>query len=209
MSKDIKNVGDLYTGESTVKRDPSIDLASLVKKAKPQEEKSVNSSNLSGPSIEKTLSPLEQMRREQEKNGSGLVVSNEELEKGKEKTNFANIAYNEDRMKGVHEKMDELDDMLEKRKAIIPIKHPQPNTPEYSEMMREIGAVKFKDDGTAYIDLRDENEKPITPEYIRLRTKDDPEYDEKLKDNIPVQNPENEENPVTEEDEKEEEKFIV
>ena len=102
MSEDIKNVGDLYTGESTVKRDPSIDLASLVKKAKPQEEKSVNSSNLSGPSIEKTLSPLEQMRREQEKNGSGLVVSNEELEKGKEKTNFANTAYNEDRMKGVH-----------------------------------------------------------------------------------------------------------
>lgn len=178
MSEEIKYTGSLYTDDtSSISRDPSIDLASLVKKAKSSEEKkTVSPTNQS--KIEKTLSPLEQMRKEQEKNGSGMIISNEELEKGKEKTDFVNSVYNENRIHGIEEKMNELDEMMEKRKAIVPIQHPEIHSPEYAEMMIEINSVKFKDDGTAYIDLKDENGDLITPKYIRLRTKEDPEYTE-------------------------------
>ena len=179
MNNDEKVLGfynnDQDNSEETsgvkIKRDDSMDLNAIIKAAKEEKEKTET------PTVKKALTPLEQMQLDKEKN-TGLVVSNEELEKGKERTEMRNPIYNDRRMQEIEDYMNDMDLTYEKRKHVIVTQFPQINTPEYMEMIEEIESLKKDEDGNFYFDLRDNAGHRIEPSYVRLRTKDDPEYTE-------------------------------
>lgn len=173
-----------------IKKDDSIDLNAIIKAEKEKEDT---------PTVKKALTPLEQMQLEKEKN-TGMIISNEELEKGKERTEMRNPIYNDRRMQEIKDYLDDMDLTYEKRKHVVVTQFPQINTPEYMEMIEEIESLKKDEDGNYYFDLRDNNGDRVEPKYVRLRTKDDPEYVEG-KTEYPANQPE--EKPV--ESEKKEE----
>ena len=151
-----------------IKKDDSIDLNAIIKAEKEKEKEDT-------PTVKKALTPLEQMQLEKEKN-TGLVISNDELEKGKERTEMRNPIYNDRRMQEIKDYLDDMDLTYEKRKHVVVTQFPQINTPEYMEMIEEIESLKKDEDGNYYFDLRDNNGEKVEPKYVRLRTKDDPEY---------------------------------
>ena len=104
-----ERVSDFYNPESTPTRDSSLDISALIKTAKADSNMKVAAD--SATTVKKVASPLEQMMQEQQDGGkgSGMVVTNEELEKGQEKTSFQNNAYNETRMNAIEERMKEMD----------------------------------------------------------------------------------------------------
>lgn len=161
----------------TIKRDDSIDLASVIKQAKEKEE-------TTAPTVQRTLSPLEQMQKDKE-NQSGMIVSNEELEKGKERTEMKNPIYNDRRMADVKKYMEDIDSTYEKRKHVVVIKFPQMDTPEHREMLEEIESLTKDENGEYYFDIRDSNNNLVEPKYVRLRTKDDPVFEEGMTDYTP------------------------
>ena len=161
MSNEMKNNENFY-GEA--QRDESIDLNSLVKQAKSQ-----NSNET------KTLSPLEQkMNNKQE---LGMMVDNSELKENNEKVSFA---MNDQRMDEMNKRVEEMDSSLEKRKHIVVIQNPV-TQPEYMEMMMELESVNIDDNGNAKIDYKNSNGELIKPRFIRLRTKDDPSFEEEMR----------------------------
>lgn len=175
-----------------IKKDDSIDLNAIIKAEKEKEKEDT-------PTVKKSLTPLEQMQLEKEKN-TGMIISNDELEKGKERTEMRNPIYNDRRMQEIKDYLDDMDLTYEKRKHVVVTQFPQINTPEYMEMIEEIESLKKDEDGNYYFDLRDNNGEKVEPKYVRLRTKDDPEYVEG-KTEYPANQPE--EKPV--ESEKKEE----
>lgn len=175
-----------------IKKDDSIDLNAIIKAEKEKEKEDT-------PTVKKALTPLEQMQLEKEKN-TGMIISNDELEKGKERTEMRNPIYNDRRMQEIKDYLDDMDLTYEKRKHVVVTQFPQINTPEYMEMIEEIESLKKDEDGNYYFDLRDNNGEKVEPKYVRLRTKDDPEYVEG-KTEYPANQPE--EKPV--ESEKKEE----
>lgn len=175
-----------------IKKDDSIDLNAIIKAEKEKEKEDT-------PTVKKSLTPLEQMQLEKEKN-TGMIISNDELEKGKERTEMRNPIYNDRRMQEIKDYLDDMDLTYEKRKHVVVTQFTQINTPEYMEMIEEIESLKKDEDGNYYFDLRDNNGEKVEPKYVRLRTKDDPEYVEG-KTEYPANQPE--EKPV--ESEKKEE----
>lgn len=151
-----------------IKKDDSIDLNAIIKAEKEKEKEDT-------PTVKKSLTPLEQMQLEKEKN-TGMIISNDELEKGKERTEMRNPIYNDRRMQEIKDYLDDMDLTYEKRKHVVVTQFPQINTPEYMEMIEEIESLKKDEDGNYYFDLRDNNGEKVEPKYVRLRTKDDPEY---------------------------------
>lgn len=151
-----------------IKKDDSIDLNAIIKAEKEKEKEDT-------PTVKKALTPLEQMQLEKEKN-TGMIISNDELEKGKERTEMRNPIYNDRRMQEIKDYLDDMDLTYEKRKHVVVTQFPQINTPEYMEMIEEIESLKKDEDGNYYFDLRDNNGEKVEPKYVRLRTKDDPEY---------------------------------
>lgn len=118
--------------------------------------------------LKQQLTPLEQMKLNKENETKGMVVSNEDLEAGKDKAPDKSIVYREDRMKNIHEEVLSFDETMKRREAIIIIKKPiQQN--EYTQMMIEIDSVRFDENGKAYFDLKTEDGRPITPTYVRIR----------------------------------------
>lgn len=184
------NQGSEETGGVKIKKDDSIDLNALIKAEKEKEDT---------PTVKKALTPLEQMQLEKEKN-TGMIISNDELEKGKERTEMRNPIYNDRRMQEIEDYMNDMDLTYEKRKHVVVTQFPRINTPEYMEMIEEIESLKKDEDGNYYFDLRNNNSEKVEPKYVRLRTKDDPEYVEG-KTEYPANQPE--EKPV-ESDKKEE-----
>ena len=87
-----------------------------------------------------------------------------------------NPIYNDRRMQEIEDYMNDMDLTYEKRKHVVVTQFPQINTPEYMEMIEEIESLKKDEDGNYYFDLRDNNSEKVEPKYVRLRTKDDPEY---------------------------------
>jgi len=161
----------------TIKRDDNIDLNALIKNAKEKSESSA-------PTVQRPLSPLEQMQKDKEKN-TGMIVSNEELEKGKERTEMKNPIYNERRMADIENYMKDLDSTYEKRKHVVVTKFPQMDTPEHMEMLEEIESLTKNENGEYYFNLRDSGGHLIEPKYVRLRTKDDPVFEEGMTDYAP------------------------
>lgn len=156
--------------ENGAVRDESMDLASLVKHARDDKEKKEVKE-------EKKISPLEQLKNHNETSSKGLVVTNEELESGKEQP-LKNFAFNDERMGFINKKLNELDSSLEKRKAIVVIKKPETQF-EFMTMMEEIDSVEFED-GKAVIKYYDKYDNPVEPTYIRLRTEEDPPFDDDI-----------------------------
>ena len=70
--------------EGVASKDASLPLEQLLSNMKDEAEKVKEVKKETAPVVkEKELSPLEQLKREKEKVQGGIVVSNEELEKGK------------------------------------------------------------------------------------------------------------------------------
>lgn len=151
-----------------IKKDDSIDLNAIIKAEKEKEKEDT-------PTVKKALTPLEQMQLEKEKN-TGMIISNDELEKGKERTEMRNPIYNDRRMQEIEDYMNDMDLTYEKRKHVVVTQFPRINTPEYMEMIEEIESLKKDENGNYYFDLRNNNSEKVEPKYVRLRTKDDPEY---------------------------------
>ena len=176
MNNDEKVLGFYNSNQDTteessgvkIKKDDSIDLNAIIKAEKEKEKEDT-------PTVKKSLTPLEQMQLEKEKN-TGMIISNDELEKGKERTEMRNPIYNDRRMQEIKDYLDDMDLTYEKRKHVVVTQFPQINTPEYMEMIEEIESLKKDEDGNYYFDLRDNNGEKVEPKYVRLRTKDDPEY---------------------------------
>lgn len=152
-------------------RDESMDLASLVKKARNDNEtkEETNRAEI------KPTSPLEQMMKSPQGPSKGLMVTNEELEAGKEQP-LKNFIYNDERMASIDERLEEFDTTLEKRKAIVVIKKPEDNL-EFARLVEEIDSVEFEN-GNAVIKCYDQFDNPVEPVFIRLRTEEDPPYNE-------------------------------
>lgn len=168
-----ERIENFYNTDGAATRDATMDIASLIKTAKAGEDKDIPADNVKT-TVEKVSSPLEQLMKEKEENGgSGMVVTNEELEKGKEVTNFQNNVYNKERMDAIEEKMKEMDETYEKRKQVVVMKFPQMETPEFTQMMMEIDSLKKRDDGTYYFDIHNPDGSLKEPEYVRLRTEED------------------------------------
>ena len=131
---------------------------------------------------EKALSPLEELRRKRAMQPTGMVVSKQELEEGREKAVSADMSMNDARLQGFADAEKDLDDTLKKRAAVVVTRVPNGGEDgkdgiEFTEMMMEIDAVQFDANGRAFINLVDNNGNPVKPKYIRLRTENDPPFD--------------------------------
>lgn len=176
MNNDEKVLGFYNSNQDTteessgvkIKKDDSIDLNEIIKAEKEKEKEDT-------PTVKKALTPLEQMQLEKEKN-TGMIISNDELEKGKERTEMRNPIYNDRRMQEIEDYLDDMDLTYEKRKHVVVTQFPQIDTPEYMEMIMEIESLKKDEEGNYYFDLRNNSGDRVKPKYVRLRTKDDPEY---------------------------------
>lgn len=161
---------------SQVKRDDSMDLNAILRAEKEKREKE-------SATVERPLSPLEQMQKDKEKN-TGMVVSNDALSKGEERTEFKSPIYNDERMGEIDKYLSEMDSTIEKRKHVVCIQFPEVNSREYMEMVEEIESLEKNENGEYYFNLKDENGNPTEPKYVRLRTKDDPEYRDGMTDYV-------------------------
>lgn len=191
-----QEVGQMF---SDVKRDETINLASLIQNtAKAQNAVEVQKpaqyeKEVVNPTIQSThqLSPLEQMKAKNATAEKGISITKEEFEKGKEKAPQKNMMLNDERIEAIKETANEMDETLKRRKAIVVVKRPQTDQ-ETTELMMEIDSVVFDADGKASIKYEDDNGNPAEPKYIRLRTPEDPEFDEEVikKDITPPTNEE-------------------
>ena len=163
MNNDELNNNSFFTD---AQRDESINLAEIVKQQKSKTEENTNNE-------EKKISPLEQMKMQQNGTPSGLVVDNDSL-----KTEaLRNPIENDRRLDEFQKEEEELDTMIEKRKYVVQTRQPV-NAAEFAMLTREIDSVTVDSNGNASINLIDLSGKPASPQFIRLRTPEDPEYGE-------------------------------
>ena len=163
--------------EGVASKDASLPLEQLLSNMKDEAEKVKEVKKETAPVVkEKELSPLEQLKREKEKVQGGMVVSNEELEKGKIQTPNKNIVYNDDRMDSFQKAIDSYDDVMKKRNAVIVTRQPQ-NEVEYIGLTLEIESIIFDENGKAKFNLKDSDGNPVTPKYCRLREDDEEMFD--------------------------------
>lgn len=176
-------------------QDQSIDLTQFVKadrahpveepkipEEKPAEITQVDTAVLKPAPVTSTptteMSPLEKMRRAQQSATAGMVVSNEEYKKGLENTEKTPIAYNDTRMNAINDSILEMDETMRKRKCVVIINQPETES-EYTQMMLEIDSVQFTKDGPKF-NFLGPNDKPAEPKFVRLRTAEDPTFEEEM-----------------------------
>ena len=185
MGKEFQpqEVGQMF---SDVKRDETINLASLIQNtAKAQNAvevtKPVQEERVVTPTITNTntLSPLEQMKAKNASAEKGISITKEEFEKGQDKAPQKNMMLNDERVEAIKETANEMDETLKRRKAIVVVKRPTTDQ-ETTELMMEIDSVVFDANGNASIKYEDDNGNPAEPRFIRLRTPEDPEFDEEV-----------------------------
>ena len=163
MNNDELNNNSFFTD---AQRDESINLTEIVKQQKSKTEENTNNE-------EKKISPLEQMKMQQNGTPSGLVVDKDSL-----KTEaLRNPMENDRRLDEFQKEEEELDTMIEKRKYVVQTRQPV-NAAEFAMLTREIDSVTVDSNGNASINLIDLSGKPASPQFIRLRTPEDPKYGE-------------------------------
>lgn len=152
-------------------------------------EKENNTINTTDASVDKTyqekeMSPLEKLRAESESGTmTGMVVSNQALETGKDGAVQATSPMEEFRTVDMEETLNEMDETYKKRQAAVIIKEPTDQV-EYIQMIEEIEAIYFED-GHAKLPKKVDSGGNETPyEYIRLRKENEPMYDKKFDDII-------------------------
>lgn len=165
MSDNIKNPNNELDNNffADAQRDENIDLGDLIRRKKTE-------TNETTEAAKPKLSPLEQMKADKAANPSGLVVENEKLKQ----EDLRNPIENDDRLNDFKKEEAQLDSMIDKRKYAVQIRQPQ-NQFEFSQLTREIDAIEVVN-GKATINLIDGHGEKIEPQFIRLRTEDDPEY---------------------------------
>lgn len=139
---------------------------------KPEQESEVLDSTISE---ETKLSPLEQMKQQTEE-GSGMVLSNEELEQGKENREMKNIVYRDERINSWKQSIADMDETQKRRNSVTVIKQAM-NQNDYIQMMLEIDSIKFDADDNPYFDYKDDNGNSIKPEFCRIRENKDEAFD--------------------------------
>ena len=165
MSDNIKNPENELDNNffADAQRDEDINLGDLIRKKKTE-------TNTTTEAAKPKLSPLEQMKADKAANTTGLVVDNEKLKQG----DLRNPIENDDRLNDFKKEEAQLDSMIDKRKYAVQIRQPQ-NQFEFSQLTREIDAIVVEN-GEASINLIDGHGEKIEPQFIRLRTENDPEY---------------------------------
>ena len=134
-----------------------------------------------GPGNNRKPSPVEELLKEQRKDVSkGLVVDNVDLEqKPKELRNPFDSDLRRSEFKAA---LDEGDDKLVKRQAVVQIKQAD-NPAAMAELEDELESVCFDEEGKPYFDYKDTNAvgetKVLTPKYFVIRTPDYGPYDPK------------------------------
>ena len=176
--------------DSDVKRDESIPINDLLSQMKKSEnEVKSTSKEETKPEVttpihevqettkpEKELSPLEQLKMEKEKAGAGMVVSNSELEEGKEKAPSTDMVYTEERIENFNKAIDDLDDQTKKRNAVILIKKPETDA-DFVECTLEIDSVVFDENGKAHFEYKDEQGNDLPLKFCRLREEGEDYFD--------------------------------
>lgn len=129
------------------------------------------------PQKEEELSPLEKMKQAKENGGDtkGVVMSNDQITEEGDKV-LGDFRHNETRMKEISDSIDELDETIKKRNAVILIKNPSTEQ-EFVKAMLEIDHVKFDSLGKAYINIIGKDGQPVEPEYIRIREENEDIFD--------------------------------
>lgn len=124
---------------------------------------------------EANLSPLERMKRDKEsgKTTSGLIASNDEIEAGKERTEFLNPVYNDNRIESWNDALKDLDKNIQNRDKVTIVKQPQTQV-EYVQLMDEIDSIKTLPDGSVVIDTKDSEGNPVPAKFIKLRGEGEP-----------------------------------
>lgn len=154
------------------------------------------------------LSPLEIMKQQKANSISGIKVSNEELKEGADGPK-RNIVYNDERLKEFDAAINEYDETMKKRDAVIVTAQPKDQF-EYVELISEINLVKFDENGKAYFPETDGDGNKIVPKYCRIRQEDEKAFDysvlsdleqEKIKNNN-TETTSNDEDEISEEKKK-------
>ena len=179
-------------------RDQNIDLSKFLNQSKGNknsDDATIHQSNTTAPEdkkqdetkenvkIEMTPLQAEMAKRADPSRGSGLVVDNEALKRGEEKTEMRVAFDSDERVENFNNAINDGDVLIKQRRACVMLK-PTQNSAEYTQMIDEISRVKFDDEGNAYYDYEyDKNGNRIIPQWIRLRTEDDPPYESGISDN--------------------------
>lgn len=175
------NENDIF---DDIKQDNTLDLESILKEAQNKEKVEDDVADTSESTIkttkrdEEALSPLEKMKLEKEaKVQKGLEVKTSDL---KSEGPTKNIMYNDDRVNAWKDSINEMDEEIKKREAIVVIKKPE-NKFEYMQMMVEISMVAFDENGKPYINNKgvDEMGEEVIHEikYIRIRKEGEEAFD--------------------------------
>ena len=139
--------------------------------------------------IEMTPLQAEMAKRKDPNQGSGLVVTEDEMKRGEEKTEIRVAFDSDERVQSFNDAIDDGDILLKQRRACVMLK-PTENGTQYAQMVDEISRVKFDDEGNAYYDYEyDDDGNRIIPQWIRLRTEDDPPFESGVSDNEIVNGP--------------------
>ena len=164
---------DLFAGD--VVKDEGIDLSAFIG----NNAKAVNAEEEEKPDTNNAKPAMTALERELEKakhSTKGMPITQQQYEDGLEKTEFRMANDTDERREAMEARVEEQDEMMKKRMAIVPLKQYEDST-EYTRMIEEISKVEFDANGKAYFkDLVDENGNPTQPKLIRLRTEDDPPY---------------------------------
>jgi hypothetical protein len=163
--------------ESNLNRSDELDINEILKEAQSEnieeEKEEPTTSATVKPVLETKKSPLEMLKEQQKNQSSGIILNNEDM---KEDGPKKNIVYNDDRMASIEESIAEYDVDLEKRKKITVIQKPMTQV-DYIMMMDEIDAVTTNPDGSVSINLVDKEGNRVKPKFIKVREKDEPEFD--------------------------------
>lgn len=180
MSNEIVNEGK----NTDAARDESLpvnDLVSMLEAANNNTKVDPSSGNNEVSTSETTgksnLSPLEELKALKEKEGTGIKVSTEELEKGIAHAPSVDVIDRDERKDEWKAKLKEMDDTINKRQAVVLVKKPA-NPPEYAKMMSEIDSVVFGEDGTPHFEfVNTMTETKEEPEFVRLRKPGESTFD--------------------------------
>lgn len=157
-----ENNGSIFTAE----KNPDMDLTSFLKKPADKNAEKIHAEE----------SPLQKQLDYQKNKQLGMTVNSEEFDDGVSEKPIRLYSENEERMNALENAQKESEILFEKRKHIVPLIQ-YSTQEEYVKMIDEIDRVIINPDGTvSYNYEKDENGNPIQPQFIRLRTKEDPPY---------------------------------
>ena len=158
----------------------AIDLASYMSTAKANKEETAATEQVTATAPVEEKSPLDQMLEKQKTEGRGMAIDKETFKAEEETKELRNPIDSVEREEGIKARMEEEDQKLINRKAVVLIRRPQ-NPAEYARVEYELENLKYDSEGKPYWDLKDTdnlgNEISDTPQYFVIRTAEYGEYD--------------------------------